>query len=625
MGLRNYIWPDNVIAQGIVTALLAMFVAWLLLLVWSLIRSLYYRGQIKSCEDISGLLDRPAAEGPSPAPASFEPDGRRIFDAYRESKGLREKGPVAAHLRAIFAAGWDESQLDARALVKNTSDRFFSAHGLHRALLSVFIIVGLLGTLFGLADALSMLAEALRGGALDNEKLNQGLQSLLGSLKGAFGPSILGVLLTVVGVVLFALYLRFVAAPLGGALERATLTVWVPRLVPTTSQKLLEKLQLSHRQMDRSIIAAQRVAAFAEGVEGRTGAFGEKLARATETLGRMEQISGQLADFSEKFVEAVGGLKPFGQELRGLYQQMLQESRAFQESVRSNIAGAEEFQRQVQQQLVSQHQQLTEVLGALRAYETAYVSSRGEIDAKLGTVLQQAELAFQNLSRRNEEIARALDEALGRPLRETVTQQLSAVESTLSGGLGAVENTLLVQLAALSDRLREIDKPLNTAATSFNDTFANFHEYTKDWRDTLQREFAKQNEVSQTQLRRLDTLSDQVPELLKQISASSDSFTVGGRQLSQDIGALSQNVEALGRNVETLGQKVGGDGGGPDGRSAELLTQQLAALRELSGKLERLAARASSASSGAGVVKLPPPKPTWRERIRGWIPFVGRR
>lgn len=624
MRLTDYIWPDNPIAQWIVVGLLVLFGLWLFLLLLNLARSLYYRSQIRRCEDVSGLLQRPAAHEGTGAAPSFSFEGEKIFDAYRESKGLREENLVARHLHAIFAAGWNESQLDARALVKNTADGFFRAHGLHRALLSVFIVLGLLGTLFGLADALSLLAEALRGGAqVDNEKLNQGLQNLLGALKGAFGPSILGVLLTVVGVVLFALYLRFIAVPLGSALERATLTLWVPELVPTASQKLLDKLQLSERQMQRSFEAAQKVADFAEDVQHKTGAFGTTLGRATETLGQMDQVSGRLAAFSENFVEAVRGMKPFEQELRGLYQQMVQESRAFQDSVQRNITGAENFQRHIQQQFDSQHRQLAEVLGALRSYESAYVSSRGEIDAKLGSVLEQAELAFKHLSQRNEEIGRALDEALGKPLRETMTQQLSAVESTLSTRLGGVDNTLQVQLGALSERLREIDKPLNTAAEKFSETFYNFNEHTDEWRTTMQREFARQNDASQQQLSRLDVLSDQVPELLQQISASSNNFTAGGQQLGQDISALSQSVAVLGRNVDALGQQVSRDGGG-DERTAELLAQQITVLRELSGRLERFAT-ARPSSYGGPVKYEPPPKPRWRERIRGWLPFGGRR
>jgi DNA repair exonuclease SbcCD ATPase subunit len=628
MNFSDYVKPDNPIAQAIVYMLLGLFVLWFLLLLWNVARNLFYSSQLKRCEDVDGLLVSPygvSDGGGRAVPPDFSIEGERVFGDFRAAKGLNEKGPIARHLHALFAAGWNESQLDARALVKNTADRIFRAHGLHRALLSIFIILGLLGTLFGLADALSLLADALRGGSqVDNERLNQGLQHLLGSLKGAFGPSILGVLLTVVGVVLFALYQRFIAAPLAGALERITLTVWVPRLVPTASQKLLDKLQLSERQMQRSFDAARRVADFAENIQNKTGTFGETLEHASAALTRMEKVSDGLSTFSVNFVEGAKSLAP---ELRSLYQQMLQESRAFQESVRSNIAGAEDFQRHIREQLDGQHTQLAEVLKSLRSYEAAYVTSRGEIDTKLGAVLGRAEEAFQNLSRRNEEIGRALDDALGKPLREEVTARLSAIEAALSSRLGGVENTLQVQLGALGERLRALDAPLNTAAQKFTDTFYNFNENANEWRTELQREFAQQNETNKQQLRRLDALSDQVPQLLEQISASSNNFTAGGQQLGQDISALSQNVAALGSNVEALGKQVGARPGGDGDRTAALLAQQVSILQELSGRIERLAAARSSVVTAYEGRQdyVERRKPRWRDRIRDWIPFVGRR
>jgi len=623
MKFLEYLKPDNPFALEIVYGLVWLFVLWYALLLWNTVRGLLYQRQIGRCEDVDELAAQSKAAPASAGTRLSSLTRDKTFRAFREAKRLRENSPVAQHLYALFAAGWNESNLDVRGLIKNTNDRLFRAHSLQRALLSVFIILGLLGTLFGLADALALLADALRGGTqVDNARLNQGLQTLLGSLKGAFGPSILGVFLTVVGVLLFALYLRLIAAPLGGLLERSTLTVWVPSLMPTASQKLLDKLQLSEMQMQKSFDAAKTVADFAENIQNKTGAFGQTLEHATESLARMEKVSDRLTTFSESFVKGAEALAP---ELRSLYQQMLKESRAFQESVARNISGAEDFQNHIRAQLNGQHEQLSEVLKSLRSYEDAYVKSRGGIDAKLEDVLARAEEAFKNLSLRNDEIGRALDASLGTPLREDLTRHLSAVEKALDSRLEGVESTLQVELGALGDRLGKLDAPLNKAAEEFTKTFFNFNEHTSEWRETLQREFAQQNETSQTQLRRLDVLSEVVPELLKQLSASSNTFTTGGQQLSQDISALSQNVAALGRNVDALGQQVGSNPNG-DERTAGLLAQQINILRELSNRLERMASVRSSAvvvsdgSSFHGAQR----KPRLRDRIKGWIPFIGR-
>lgn len=637
MKILEYLKPDNQIAKGIVYVLLGLFVFWFGLLLWSLWQHLRDKKQIKRLEDVSPLRDALSKEG-TPVLA-LPAEGEQSFRDFREANGLKENNPISKHLRAIFDAGWNESQLDARGLIKNTTDALFRVNILHRSLLSIFIILGLLGTLFGLADTLASLDTLLRGTTqLSNDTLSLGLRELLGTLKGAFAPSIWGVMLTVLGVLLFALHLRFVASPLGNLLERITLTVWVPQLVPTSSQKLLDKLQLSEQQMQRSFAAAQDVAKFAENIQHKTGRFNNTLSSATAALQQMEQVADNLGTFSHDFVASVKAIKPFKEDLQTLYQQMLDESRAFQRSVESNIAGAQDFQQSIQRQLNGQHQQLVQVLTALQSYEAAYIVSRGKIDEQLSAVLVQAERAFRNLSQRNEEIVQALDQALGQPLRENLAQNLGAVETALQTRLANVESALEVHLSSLGERLRQLDAPLNTAATNFNETFSNFNEYTNEWRTTLQQEFFKQNETNQQQLNRLESLSEQLPSLLQQLSAStntfsesSSNFATHGQQIGQDVNALSQNITALGHSVDALGQQINTQSGSDSGL-AELLTKQTDILRELTKRIERLASAQSGSrqvsitkhEGQAGRAEFAPEKKRWRDRFRSWITF-GRR
>lgn len=628
MEIFEYLKPDNPIAQQIVYVLTGLFAFWLCLLLWSLVQGLRYLGQIKRCKDTSLLVRTLIA--PRAGGGGSPEEGEKVFRAFLDARGLKARSPIAMHLRAVFDAGWNESQLDAGSLIRSTVNRLLRAGSLHRALLSIFIVLGLLGTLFGLADTLASLDTLLRGSArLDNNALNQGLRTLLGNLKGAFAPSILGVLLTVSGVLFFAFYLRYVAQPLGNALERMTLTVWIPQLVRTSSQKLLDKLQLSERQMQRSFAAAQQVAEFAENIQHKTGAFGEALGSSTESLKRMSQTSTRLETFSEKFVEGVQALTPFQQDLRKLYQQMVEESRAFQESVRRNIAGAEDFQQRIREQLDGQHQQLEKVLAALDSYEKAYVASRGRIDEKLVAVLDKAEKAFHHLGRRNDEIGRALDESLGRPLRENLASNLGAVETALQTRLGEVEKTLEVRLSNLGERLRELDAPLNSAAKTFTETFYNFNEHTNEWRTSLQREFAAQNETSQGQLRRLETLSEQIPELLQRLSASSDNFSESssafvaqGRQLSQDVESLSRHIGALSQSIDALDKRFESPRHGDDGQVLGLLTQQTNALHVLTKRLERLTPGRRQGEDGSHNGG---PKPGWWKRFKNRLASIGGR
>jgi hypothetical protein len=646
MKIFEYLKPENPIAQWIVYVLIGMFLFWFGLLLWSFWRHLLYRSQIKRCKDVSSLRPKhsDAQVGDGSSGMAFPEPRERVFRTFQVTRGLNRGGPVSRHLRAIFEAGQDESQLDARGLIKNTTDELFRINTLHRSLLSIFIILGLLGTLFGLADTMASLDSLLRGTAqLNNVTLGQSLQRLLGTLKGAFAPSIWGVSLTVLGVLLFSFYLRLVALPLGGLLERITLTIWIPQLVPTPSQKLKERLQLSREQMERSVQATKEVTKFADDIQSKTGSLRDTLGLTDKAFKQMSQVADSLGTFSKHFEEGVKGLVGFQDDLRALYQQMKDESRVFQESVQRNIAGSEDFQQRIQGQLTSQHEELGRVLGALDMYETAYLESRRGIDSKLAEVLEKATSAFESLGHRNEEISHGLDNALGRPLRESLTQNLTAVETALDTRLGEVESTLQVQLASLGERLRALDVPLNNAATKFSDTFSNFNEATDEWRKRLHREFIVQNEASQQQLQKLEVLNEQIPGLLEQLTSSSNNFSESssqfathGKQLTEDTSTLSQRIDALGRSVDALSQKVVTQPN--NDRAAELLgslttivqqqlTRQTASLQELAQRIERLAAQSRSrpvsvvtVDEQTSPVRYYDERETrWRDRVRNWL------
>jgi methyl-accepting chemotaxis protein len=590
MKLLDYLRPENPIAKWIVVVLLLLFAGWLLLLGWNLAWHLIYSAQIKRCRDVRDLRpEEPTLiDNESGSRSVAVRASESVFLNFAQAKKI-ERGPISRHLRAIFEAGRNESQLDARGLIKNTSEELFRLNSLHRSLLSIFIIVGLLGTLFGLADTMASLDSLLHGTTLTNDTLSQGLRSLLGTLRGAFAPSIWGVFLTVVGVLLFAFYLRAVALPLAGLLERTTLTVWIPQLVPTPSQRTRERLQLSEQQMERVIEASGQVDKYSTEIQSKTGSLVETLGLTTDAFKQMSAVAVRLDTFSQRFEKSVGALGSFQDDLRQLYKQMADESRAFQESVQQNITGSEEFQQRIQAQLTSQHTELIQFLSALRGYESAYVKSREGIDNKLADTLDKAEKAFASLSRRNEEITQSLDDVLGKPLRENLARDLGAVGSHLDGLTSALE----VHSKDMGQVLGRLDKPFNEATRSITDTFSNFDEKVRVWLETIQREFEKQNGINQRQLQRLETLSDQIPKLLEQLTTSSDGFSENskrfaeqGQQLNQSTNTLLETTNTLSGVVEVINQNLSEQMDGSKQHVAQLLTSQTNALQDLRKKVE---------------------------------------
>jgi methyl-accepting chemotaxis protein len=639
MKILDYLKPENQIALSIIYILLGLFGLWLLILVGNVWRHLRYRNEIKSCEDVNELVEPKSNDATVSLHVFGNVDDKR-FRTFQELRRLSDNSPITWHLQSIFEAGRNESQLDVRSLIKNTSDKLLRSNSLLRSLLSIFIILGLLGTLFGLADTLASLDGLLRGSAkLDNEVLGQSLQHLLGTLKSAFAPSIWGVSLTVVGVLLLALDIRVIALPLVGLLERLTLTVWVPQLIPTKSQRLLATLQITEQQMQRSFAAAQRVAEFAEGIQEKTGKFGQTLDAAGATLGQMTKASRNLDTFSENFIEGVKILAPFQQDLRNLYQQVADESKLFHQSVQSSIVESRDFRTDIQRQLTHQHEQLTQMLGGLKSYEAAYITNRQGIDQKLGLVLIEAQNAFESLSHRNEEIAASLDVGLGKPLRDNLAQNLGAIQVELQKRLAEVTESLSVELGRLNDRMGRLDEPLNKTAERVGNTFANFDESNRKFLEKAQLEFEKQNDTNRKQLDRLESLSQNVPRLLETLSQSSrdfsgtsSNFAAQGQQLSSNVTALSKDITTLNETVESLKEHVTLKNrvahlNNTERGIADLISQQTRVLQQLGKTVEAMSSRRreySNHRSDGDSTHTPVivPEPRWRDRVR--IFFTGK-
>src|SRR6185436_19521994 len=150
MKILDYLKPENQIALSIIYILLGLFGLWLVILVGNVWRHLRYRNEIKNCAEVDELSEPDEASAATVSPFMFSNASDKTFRAFQEAKALSDNSPITWHLQSIFEAGRNESQLDVRSLIKNTSDKLLRSNSLLRSLLSIFIILGLLGTLFGL-------------------------------------------------------------------------------------------------------------------------------------------------------------------------------------------------------------------------------------------------------------------------------------------------------------------------------------------------------------------------------------------------------------------------------------------------------------------------------------------
>jgi methyl-accepting chemotaxis protein len=554
MEIFSYLKPDNQIAFVIVVFIIILFIVWLGWLVRWLFWLRLQQRRMRRCEDVHLLTEsllahrrRQQEEKPEatattlPAPLPSDDEAAAVFRQFCEARSIKEKSVVANHIKTIFNAGWEESRLEVGELIKHTTNEMFMANGFLRSLLATFIIVGILGTLFGLADGLSQMSHSMGGTATSSEALSQGLNNMLAELKSAFAPSIWGVGFTIIGVLVFNVYLQFGAAPTRNTLEQLSLTTWIPQLYPTVSQRLLETLQRSEQQMEISFHAAQKVAVFAETIEGEVTNLDEKMRSANGALDSLAQTSSSISHFAAKFTEGVGKLVPFQQDLRTLYQQMMEESKAFQASVRDSNARSEAIQQQAHSILAGQHQQLQTVLGGLKSYETAYITERQQIDSKLQEVLDAARNAFGDIGERNKELVAAV----GDPIRTELIEKL-----------GEVENTLRVQLQGIQNRFASFDAPINKAAEQIEGSLMTVVQRFQTLTSELKNEFLQQNRTHHEQLAHLNRVNNQIPGLLENLAKVSQDHDEDAQLLSNTMTNLLGGVQTLDQSLGTLSQTI---------------------------------------------------------------------
>lgn len=551
MDFSKYFFPNEIIAQIVIAVQFLFFFYWVISLLRQLIRAKKVSAQINDCEEISDLSEILRKRYLQSAEASVEKmtmvspkEAAEKFEEFCKARQLTEKSPVYKHLKAIFFAGFNESQLNIEALIKNTSSRISSRNTSLRSFISLFIILGLFGTLFGLAGSLSELSTILSNAAqLNDEVLKDGLKTLLGKLGGAFAPSIWGVLFTIIGVAIFARYLNRHGFPLLQSLEHQTLTNWVPNLIPTPSQRLLDKLYLSEKQMEKNFTAAEKVAEFASKFDSKTSELGNNIEKNVDSLQKLSESASKLGEytdnftrnldgFAQNFKESVERLSPVTEGLTELYQKILDDSQKFQQNVKLTVEDSQTFRGQVKDEFIKQTEQAQSVLHSLKDYDV----NRKSTDEKIQATLSAAEEALRNLSQQNEVFIKALIETVGIPLRENlkaelvnVTEALNQITLNSTATLKEITANSITtledfsknvggEIQSVATRLGNLQNPIEKSADFIEATSRGFESRTEKFLDGIKREFQNQNQQKENENLNLDNLNVGIQTLVNEIN-----------------------------------------------------------------------------------------------------------
>jgi biopolymer transport protein ExbB/TolQ len=579
MDISSFLFPKELFALVIWYIQIGFFIFWLFLVVREAFRLTQFKKQIKKLEDVNKLalfLRDPAK------PTVSENDAINYFNAFCAVVRKYQSSPIVRHLRAIFQAGFKQSSLDINLLIKSTNNHLLSAHTALRALLSLFIILGLLGTLGGLSLSLNELSVLLTTNSqITNEALSAALKNLLPKLGVAFATSFWGVAFTILGVLIFALYNNLIAAPANRLLESETFMNWVPNLIPTPSQILEEKMILTERQMQKSFDAAQKVAEFADDIKGEAGAFAESFKNASSTLDTLKTASDNLNEFSKTFIESVGKLTYFQEDLKTLTKQMADDSTKFHTTVENVLNGNKEFQRTVQEEFKAQAEQAEKsysanssqtasLVGALQSYESAYIKNRESIDANLLLLLQDARDAFHSIKNQNDDVIFGLAQGVGNPLREEIVTSLRNVASEIGGGLASISyqnkegfanisnnlgeefggfsdkldtalTEVVIELKDAADILKHINIPLKAAAEKIELTFGTFDTNAGIWANEINTTLKTQSGYGEIQTEALWNLNGHLDTLVAQVT---------------EISTTTDEIKKLNSAIITLGDKI---------------------------------------------------------------------
>jgi ABC-type transporter Mla subunit MlaD len=489
----DYFTPDNPLARFIVLLLWGLFVLWLLVL----LRNLLVLSEARRvAERLNTLLPslkelrlRRHEAGRLETPEEQAPPADEFAGVVRGA-ALDPRHPLCRHLQTIFVAGCEESRLEVGELLRHTERELLRGDSFRRNLLSVFLIIGLLGTLFGIADSIISL---LRLMAKERGDIVTSLSALLAGLRGAFAPSISGVLASILGTLVYSAHQWSAIAPLLSKVRAYTLNDWIPALYPTTGQMAAEAAQ-------HSLQAAKQVADFARSIESDTGRLQAAItsaARLTESydtamkglcaaLGSsasvLQESMKALGDHLTRFSQAADRWAPFEEKITDFYEavakaqtRLTEQSQGFSVVLDrlDTVVGRlpEPFER-ASEQVTKVSDDFAGSVDELSTKLAAEMKTHFEsIRRAHGEELEKVKEMFVDLGQR-------LD-ALGVPFRDAAEEmrgQAEIIRRNADGSVQAIENKLGDQATAtekVSASIRELLEYMKDGAAGTNGDSAN--------------------------------------------------------------------------------------------------------------------------------------------------------
>lgn len=456
----------------------------------------------------------------------------QVFAAYADDVGRNKATEVLfEHVKDIYDAGSKNSRLDSELLVKNTISKIFTNIDIVRTGISMFLVIGILGTLVGLAISISsfhgenfMMSGQVQSLAMTSEELTK----MFGNLRGAFAPSMWGVFLTIVSVLLYTYFIqeRCVNA-LTEKLTIFTIRYWLPSLYPSDFQRT----EMTRVKLNKTI-------ANAEGINDGVTKLEKNLNESNATVKALSDTAKKITDAALRFDKSTTKLT----KLEQLYTTLKQSNDAYSQSIQKLVSNASKERQAAYEEYVNLAKRNT---SDVKIYQDAMQKKFEMLQQQL---LQQANLETQNFEIRIHS------------LNEAMKQQSSDFAKIIDS-----------QNAHLAGIIQQLQQYNNSFYMSFDDTRKQLLQSIQANKDSVKvnqlisRENQKLEQELQTVISKtmgsqdalLKAVTAPIMEQLRQVSASLNAINEPLRGATEKMQAMMENnAKALNYLIQPLQESM---------------------------------------------------------------------
>lgn len=468
------------------------------------------------------------------------------FSKYEESLGKNDRNFVLfEHLKAIYDAGAQSSRLDADLLVKNTVDKIFTGVDSLKTSISLFLVIGILGTLVGLAISIGGFSGGNFVMSGQNGATADELSLLFNNLRGAFAPSMWGVFFTIVFV--FSYSWKIQEGCINKVAEKLTINTiryWLPNLYPTDFQK-----------GEQSLVKLKATIANADGINSGVRALEKNLTSSNATLQQLSKVSDSIQQASHKFdqsTDKITKLKVLYDELKQanenfnssvtkLVDSALQEQKTsyqdYMKVVEKNCADVQNANQDMKEQMIQYFDALTEVLKqqnnsfstGLQQQIDTWKMTLEQQNSQLKQVISQLQVYdenfFQTVNESKDSLNKSIEvnrkaamdnQALAEKLREFEDKLLHRQDELMA----QISQPMTQKLSNIAEALQHIQNPLNEATKKISDMADNNCRILKETIDPL----TVTVEALKDQKGQLNEQDDQLKQLLLSLQKTAQSF-----------------------------------------------------------------------------------------------------